>query len=91
MANRQTLPFSEKPVPGPPSLRAVSSTSRKPGCRPYGPEAGPGYLISRIKAGIGRSEDLCCFKKYGGHGFAGATRRQSVGKWLLVDIGKYKK
>jgi hypothetical protein len=31
--------------PGLPSLRAVSSTSRKPGCRPYGPEAGPGSLL----------------------------------------------
>jgi len=42
-----------KPNPGPPSLRAVGSTSWKPGCKHYGLEAGPGFftLLSTALAG----------------------------------------
>jgi hypothetical protein len=37
-----------KPKPGPPALRAVGSTSRKPGCKPYGLEAGPGFFTPYV-------------------------------------------
>jgi hypothetical protein len=51
LSNGKHHPFGVKSKPGPPSLRAVGSTLRpvsptgwKPGCRPYGPEAGPGFF-----------------------------------------------